>query len=71
MLVAPLHQCHEKVKLGAHDTMSLTTDDSSAQVETLEKKEVIGKGREEKILERLTGIEPAPKAWEAFVLPLN
>ena len=32
-LVAPLHQCHEKVKLGAHDTMSLTTDDSSAQVE--------------------------------------
>ena len=31
-LVAPLHQCHEKVKLGAHDTMSLTTDDSSAQV---------------------------------------
>ena len=38
---------------------------------TLEKKEVIGKGREEKRLERLTGIEPAPKAWEAFVLPLN
>lgn len=22
-------------------------------------------------LERMEGIEPSPKAWEAFVLPLN
>lgn len=29
-----------------------------------------GNGREEKV-ERVEGIEPSTKAWEAFVLPLN
>ena len=28
-------------------------------------------GRQEPRTERVKGIEPSPKAWEAFILPLN